>query len=93
MLERARQPEVDIQRRIDAHEPGKLFTTIRGVNTLTAVATIAEPGDPARFPNSAAFASYGVVPRAPIGPTLELAISTSQRGRAWRSISLPHTGR
>jgi transposase len=64
MRERARKLEVDIQRRVDTDELGKLFTAIQGVNTLTAAAIIEETGDPARFPNAAAFARYvGVVPR------------------------------
>jgi len=64
MRERCRQLEGDIQRRIDSHDLGKLFTTIKGISTLTAAAIIAEAGDPARFPNAATFASYvGVVPR------------------------------
>lgn len=64
MRERARELEADIRRRIDASDLGRLFTTIQGVSTLTAAAIIGETGDPARFPNAAAFASYlGVVPR------------------------------
>jgi transposase len=64
MRERASELEADIERRLDTHPVGKLFTTIPGVSTLTAAAIVAETGDPARFRNAAAFASYvGVVPR------------------------------
>lgn len=64
MRERSRQLEADIQPRIDSNDLGKLLTTIQGVSTLTAATIIAETGDPARFPNTATFASYvGVVPR------------------------------
>ncbi len=64
MRKRARELEADIERRLDTHPVGKLFTTIPGVSTLTAAAILAETGDPARFRNAAAFASYvGVVPR------------------------------
>ena len=64
MRERARRLEAEIQRRINAHDLGKLLTTIEGVSTLTAAAIIGETGDPARFPDPATFASYvGVVPR------------------------------
>ena len=64
MRERAKEIEADIERRLDTHAFGKLFTTIPGVSTLTAAAIVAETGDPARFRNAAAFASYvGVVPR------------------------------
>jgi hypothetical protein len=47
-----------------AHEVGKLLTTIDGVGPLTAACLIAELGDPARFRSAGAIASYvGVVPR------------------------------
>jgi transposase len=64
MRERARDLEADIRRRLAASDLGQLLTTIQGVSTLTAATIIAEAGDPARFPDAAAFASYiGVVPR------------------------------
>jgi transposase len=64
MRERASELEADIERRLDTHPVGKLFTTIPGVSTLTAAAILAETRNPARFRNVAAFASYvGVVPR------------------------------
>jgi transposase len=54
----------DIERKLDAHEVGKLLTTIDGVGPLTAACLIAELGDPARFRSAGAIASYvGVVPR------------------------------
>jgi transposase len=49
MRERARQLEADIQRRIDADELGKLFTTIQGISTLSAAAIIAETAIPLGF--------------------------------------------
>jgi len=64
MRQRVRQLGAEIERRIDADDLGRLFTSIQGVSTLTAAAIIAETGDPARFPNAATLASYvGVVPR------------------------------
>lgn len=61
---RIRELEVDIERRLDAHEVGKLLTTIQGVSTLTAARIVAETGDPAQFRSARALASYvGVVPR------------------------------
>jgi transposase len=64
MRERARDLEADIRRRLAASDLGQLLTTIQGVSTLTAATIIAEAGDPARFPDAPAFASYiGVVPR------------------------------
>lgn len=64
MRQRARQLETAIQRRIDSNDLGKLLTTIHGISAVTAATIIAETGDPARFRNPAAFASYvGVTPR------------------------------
>src|SRR5262249_12354491 len=54
----------DIERRLEKHEVGKLFTTIEGIGPQTAARIIAEVGDPARFHSSRALASYvGVIPR------------------------------
>jgi len=54
----------DIERKLDAHEVGKLLTAIDGVGPLTAACLIAELGDPARFRSAGAIASYvGVAPR------------------------------
>jgi transposase len=64
LRQRARDLERDIERKLDAHEVGKLLTTIQGVGPLTAACIIGETGDPARFRSAAALASYvGVVPR------------------------------
>jgi transposase len=64
LRQRARELERDIERKLDAHEVGKLLTTIQGIGPLTAACIIGETGDPARFRNAAALASYvGVVPR------------------------------
>lgn len=61
---RAAELEHEVEVRLDAHEVGKLLTTIQGVGRLTAAWIIAETGDPARFRSAAALASYvGVVPR------------------------------
>lgn len=46
------QYAANIQRRVDAHDLGRLFTTIQGVSTLTAASIIANTGDPVRFPNA-----------------------------------------
>jgi transposase len=64
LRQRARYLERDMERRLAAHEVGKLLTTIQGVGPLTAACIIGETGDPARFRTAAALASYvGVVPR------------------------------
>jgi transposase len=64
LRQRARDLERDIERRLRAHEVGKLLPTIQGVGPLTAACIIGETGDPARFRSAAALASYaGVVPR------------------------------
>jgi transposase len=60
---RIRQLEGDIERLLDAHEVGKLLTTIDGIGPHTAARLVAELGDPADFRDGAALASYvGVVP-------------------------------
>jgi hypothetical protein len=59
-----KQLEQDIERKIQAHEVGKLLTTIDGIGSRTAACLIGELGDPSRFRDAAALASYvGVVPR------------------------------
>jgi transposase len=61
---RVKQLEQDIERKLQTHEVGKLLTTIDGVGTQTAACLIAELGNPSRFRDAAALASYvGVVPR------------------------------
>lgn len=55
--------ERDITSLIDAHDIGKLITTVDGIGPLTAARIIAAVGDPAQFKTAAAFAAYvGVVP-------------------------------
>ena len=47
------------------NEVGKLLTTIPGIGPQTSARIIAAVGNPARFRNGAAFASYlGVAPSA-----------------------------
>lgn len=73
--------ERDIEDLLDAHEVGRLLTTIDGIGPQSAARIIAAVGDPARFKSAAAFAAYvGTVPglrqsgkqagrtRAPIAP-------------------------
>jgi transposase len=61
---RVKQLEQDIERKLQNHEVGKLLTTIDGIGARTAACLIAELGDPSRFRDAAALASYvGVVPR------------------------------
>jgi len=61
---RVKQLDQDIERKLQAHEVGRLLTTIDGIGARTAACLIAELGDPSRFRNAAALASYvGVVPR------------------------------
>jgi transposase len=58
-----RRVERDIDTKLDAHEVGKLLTTIDGIGPTTAARIIAECGDPADFRNADALASYlGLVP-------------------------------
>ena len=77
---RLAEVERDIEGLLEAHEVGKLLTTIEGIGPQSAARVIAAAGDPARFRSAAAFAAYvGVVPslrqsgkrtgaRAGIGP-------------------------
>jgi transposase len=61
---RLRELAGDIKQKLEQHALGKLLTTISGVGAQTAAYLIAELGDPARFHNAAALASYvGVAPR------------------------------
>ena len=58
-----RRVERDIGTKLDAHEVGKLLTTIDGIGPTTAARIIAECGDPADFRDAKALASYlGLVP-------------------------------
>jgi transposase len=60
---RLKEIEGDIDRLLDAHEVGRLLTSIDGVGPQSAARIIAAVGDPARFRSPAAFAAYvGVVP-------------------------------
>ena len=62
---RARLKELDrnIESKLDQNEVGKLLTTIDGIGTNTAARLIAVLGDPARFRDERALASYiGAVP-------------------------------
>ena len=55
--------ERDIETLLDAHEVGKLLTTIDGLGPQSAARIIAAVGDPARFKSAAACAAYvGTVP-------------------------------
>jgi transposase len=61
---RVKQLDQEIERKLQTHEVGKLLTTIDGIGSRTAACLIAELGDPSRFRDAAALASYvGVVPR------------------------------
>ncbi|MGQ0614939.1 MAG: IS110 family transposase [Planctomycetaceae bacterium] len=60
---RLREIDRDVERTLEAHEVGKLLTTIDGVGPTTAANVVAELGDLSRFPNANALASFvGVVP-------------------------------
>jgi transposase len=60
---RLKEIEGDIDRLLDAHEVGRLLTSIDGLGPQSAARIIAAVGDPARFRSPAAFAAYvGVVP-------------------------------
>jgi transposase len=61
---RVKQLDQEIDRKLQSHEVGRLLTTIDGIGVRTAACLIAELGDPSRFRDAAALASYvGVVPR------------------------------
>jgi len=60
---RLRDLDKDIGRMLEAHEVGRLLTTIDGVGDTTAANLVAELGDLSRFPDASAVACYvGVVP-------------------------------
>lgn len=60
---RLRQLDRDINGTLDAHEVGRLLTTIEGIGHNTAACLIAELDDPAQFRGPGALAAYvGVVP-------------------------------
>jgi len=60
---RLRDIDKDIAGTIEAHEVGRLLTTIDGIGPTTAANLVAEIGDFARFRDANALASYvGVVP-------------------------------
>jgi transposase len=60
---RLRDIDRDIQGTLEAHEIGRLLTTIDGIGPTTAANLVAELGDLSRFRDANALASYvGVVP-------------------------------
>lgn len=60
---RLKEIEHDIEGLLEAHEVGKLITSIEGLGPHSAARIVAAVGDPARFKSAAAFAAYvGVVP-------------------------------
>jgi transposase len=60
---RLREIEGNIEGLLDAHEVGRLLTSIDGIGPHSAARIIAAVGDPARFRSAGAFAAYvGVVP-------------------------------
>ncbi len=60
---RLKELETDIGGLLDAHEVGRLLTSIDGIGPNSAARIIAIVGDPARFRSAGAFAAYvGVVP-------------------------------
>jgi transposase len=64
LRERLRELDREIEQRLQAHEVGKLLTTIDGIGSRTAACLIGEVGDPARFRSAGALASYvGAVSR------------------------------
>jgi len=60
---RLKEIDRDIEGLLEAHEVGKLLTTIDGLGPHSAARIVAAVGDPTRFRSAAAFAAYvGVVP-------------------------------
>jgi transposase len=63
LRQRLREVDGDIEKKLDAHEVGRLLTTIDGIGTQTAAKILARVGDPAELRSSAALACFvGVVP-------------------------------
>jgi transposase len=63
LRQRLGEVDRDIEKKIDAHQLGRLLTTIDGIGTQTAAKILARIGDPAELRSSAALASFvGVVP-------------------------------
>ncbi len=61
--DRLRTVDRDIERLLDAHEVGKLLTTIPGIGPQTAARLVARVGDPAAFRSAGALAAFvGAVP-------------------------------
>jgi len=60
---RLKEIEANIEKLLDAHELGRLLTSIGGIGPHSAARIIAAVDDPARFRSAGAFAAYvGVVP-------------------------------
>jgi transposase len=60
---RLKEIERDIEGLLEAHEVGRLLTSIDGLGPHSAARIVAAVGDPARFKSASAFAAYvGVVP-------------------------------
>lgn len=60
---RLRSLEHDIERLLDAHDIGRLLTTIEGIGPQTSARLVATFGDFTGFPSAAALAAYvGVIP-------------------------------
>lgn len=60
---RLRTLERDIERLLEAHEVGRLLTTIDGIGPQTSARLVATFGDFSRFPSGAAVAAYvGAIP-------------------------------
>lgn len=66
--------ERDIERLLDAHEVGKLLTTIPGIGPQTAARLVATIGDPANFRSGGALAAY-------VGAVPGLRLSGKRQGR------------
>ena len=60
---RLKELDRDIGRMLEAHEVGRLLTTIDGIGDTAAANLVAELGDLSRFPDASAVACYvGVIP-------------------------------
>jgi len=66
--------ERDIERLLDAHDVGKLLTTIPGIGPPTAARLVATLGDPAHFRSGGALAAY-------VGAVPGLRLSGKRQGR------------
>jgi transposase len=91
---RLRTLERDIERLLEAHEVGRLLTTIDGIGPQTSARLVATFGDFSRFPSGAAVAAYvGAIPglsqsgqRRPMRAGLTAIGAADLRAKLWMPV-------